>query len=46
MLRDQVLAASCQDDQDPDCILEILIVQYSCPMSFIAVKEAFYARKQ
>lgn len=32
--------------ENPERIFEILLSQYSCPMSFIAVKEAFYARRQ
>lgn len=32
--------------EDPSSIFDILRAQYSCPLSLISLKEAFYARKQ
>lgn len=44
--REEIKYRPQQVREDPNLIFEILLAQYSCPMSFIAVKEAFYARRQ
>lgn len=44
--REEIKYRPRQVRDDPDRVLDILLTQYSCPRSFIAVKEAFYARKQ
>lgn len=44
--REEIKYRSQQVREDPDRIFDILLSQYGCPMSFIAVKEAFYARRQ
>lgn len=44
--REEIKYRSQAVREDPDTIFDILLNQYGCPMSFIATKEAFYARKQ
>lgn len=44
--REEIKYRSQQVRDNPDQILDTLLAQYSCPMSFIAIKESFYARKQ
>lgn len=43
--REEIKYRPQQVREDPDRIFEILLAQYSCPMSFIAVKEAFLCQK-
>lgn len=44
--REEIKYRSQQVREDPERVFDILIAQYSCPLSFISLKEAFYARKQ